>query len=381
MKKFYFWIIPLLIANVFCLAQTLVGTSVEPRNAVLEEFTGINCVNCPDGHARANALAAAHPGRVVIINVHSGYFAVPSGTQPDYRTPYGDILDDFAGVAAYPSGTMNRIIWPGVYNQPPYYPQNPPNQLAIRRPGWWEPTLPGQGAGEWIILNGGNSPVNIGAATTWDAVTRNLTVNVEIYYTANDSATTNELNVVFTENGIFSYQSGGGNNYHHRHMLREMITGQWGDPITGVAQGAFYQRTYNYTVPANFNIDSCEISIFVTRDNHKGTHTGLVFPAKNGTTVGVNEIPAVSSDLIMYPNPANENSMVSFYLEDREKVSVDIYNIIGKKAANYEAGYLDAGSQLINLKQIVSGSSLNAGLYLLKLKAGEREQVIKFEVR
>ncbi len=64
-----------LILSVPAFAQNLVSTAVQPRNAVLEEFTGVNCVNCPDGHLRANQLYAAFPGRVVLINIHSGSFA------------------------------------------------------------------------------------------------------------------------------------------------------------------------------------------------------------------------------------------------------------------------------------------------------------------
>src|SRR5688572_25039259 len=147
MKKIITLIVSGIFATVPVFAQTLVSTAVQPRNAVLEEFTGVNCVNCPDGHVRANQLYAAFPGRVVLINVHSGGYAVPSAGQLDLRTPYGDAIDAFAGVAAYPSGTMNRVVWPGVYNQAPYFPQNPPNNLAIRRPGWWDNAYPNTGTG------------------------------------------------------------------------------------------------------------------------------------------------------------------------------------------------------------------------------------------
>mgnify|MGYP001317457731 FL=1 len=38
-----------------------VPTTVQKKNILLEEFTGIHCGNCPDGHAIANTLATFHP--------------------------------------------------------------------------------------------------------------------------------------------------------------------------------------------------------------------------------------------------------------------------------------------------------------------------------
>ena len=43
-------------------AQTIVGTDPENKNVVLEEFTGIHCVFCPQGHAIAQAIKDANEG-------------------------------------------------------------------------------------------------------------------------------------------------------------------------------------------------------------------------------------------------------------------------------------------------------------------------------
>lgn len=67
-------------------AQTIVSTTPQDKNVVLEEFTGVNCVFCPDGHARAQAIQDAYPDRVSLINIHTGGFANPTGNQPDFRT-------------------------------------------------------------------------------------------------------------------------------------------------------------------------------------------------------------------------------------------------------------------------------------------------------
>jgi len=358
-----------LVAFTFALspvfAQTLVSTAIEPRNAVLEEFTGVNCVNCPDGHLRANQLYAAYPGRVNIINVHAGSFANPSSGQLDLRTPFGDAIDNFAGVSAYPSGTMNRVVWPGAYNIPPYYPQNPPNNLAIRRPGWWDAAYPTTGTGANIILQGGNTPVNIGAETTWNAITRELIVNVELYYTTTETQN-NKLNVAFLESGVIGYQSGGGNNYVHNHILRNLLTGQWGEVISTTTQGTLVTRTYSYIVPTTYNIDNCDITIFVTQNDNKTTHTGVTFVAKNGTTVGISEHSG-NGQIEVYPNPATDFIKITGL--NNSVTEARIVNMIGKTVM-----VLHPGEESIN----ADISELPSGVYFVNLTSSDKNTVKRF---
>tara|TARA_R110002124_G_scaffold131910_1_gene294320 strand:- start:49825 stop:50127 length:303 start_codon:yes stop_codon:yes gene_type:complete len=80
------------------IAQTIVSTTPENRKVVLEEFTGIHCGFCPDGHAIANALQNANPGNVFLINIHQGGFATPGPNEPDFRTQWGDAIANQTGL-------------------------------------------------------------------------------------------------------------------------------------------------------------------------------------------------------------------------------------------------------------------------------------------
>ena len=69
-------------------AQQFVSTTPQNRNVVIEEFTGINCPNCPDGHVVANNIMDAYPGRVWAVNIHAGNYApmyYPNLTRPTER--------------------------------------------------------------------------------------------------------------------------------------------------------------------------------------------------------------------------------------------------------------------------------------------------------
>ena len=63
----------------FAISQTFVSTTPENKNVILEEFTGITCVYCPDGHRIAQDLHDANPNDVFLINIHTGGYASPQG--------------------------------------------------------------------------------------------------------------------------------------------------------------------------------------------------------------------------------------------------------------------------------------------------------------
>ena len=77
MKKLFTLFITLFCVQ-FLFAQNFVSTTPENKNVILEEFTGIHCGYCPDGHLMAQNFHDANPGDVVLINIHTGSYANPS---------------------------------------------------------------------------------------------------------------------------------------------------------------------------------------------------------------------------------------------------------------------------------------------------------------
>ena len=255
-------------------AQVIVGTDPENKNVVLEEFTGIHCGFCPDGHAIAQGIQNAHPDDVVLINIHAGAFSVPSGNEPDFRTQWGSAIDGQAGVAGYPAGTVNRHLFPG-------WSQG--NGTAMSRNRW--------GSASNIVL-AEPSYLNVGLNATIVTSTRQLIVEVEVYYTDNSPESSNLLNVAILQNNILGPQSGGnmGNNYNHMHMLRHLLTGQWGIEITETTTGSLYSQTFAYELPLDYNgvdvvLEDLDIVAFVTE-----THQELV----SGNSAG--EITMIESN-------------------------------------------------------------------------------------
>lgn len=281
MKKIFTTLAVFISGLLFVQAQTLVTTNPANKNAILEEYTGIHCQYCPQGHAIAASILENHPGRAAVIAIHQGGYAVPNSGEPDYRTPFGDALAGQTGLNGYPSGTVNRHVFTGT-------------KTALNRGDWTPDTE--------IILQQ-PSPVNVGIESSYNAATRELTVHVELYYTSNSATSSNFINVALIQSHVFGPQTNGGagNNYEHMHMLRYLITGQWGDEVTTTTTGSLVERTYTYTVPEAYNnipcvVENCDIVAFVTQ-SHQEILSGDVVPAINGTNLYIGEVS--TSDSLM----------------------------------------------------------------------------------
>ncbi|MDQ1267247.1 MAG: hypothetical protein QG635_2401 [Bacteroidota bacterium] len=278
MKKLSLIALILLVSAGYIIAQTLAPTDPTTRNVVLEEYTGIHCTYCPDGHKRAQALADEFPGKVVLINVHAGSYANPSAGEPDFRTAYGEafVANSYSGLTGFPAGTINRQVFPGVPNPnpvAPYYAQKA-GGIALSRGGWRQAAVDS-------IFNGTISPVNIGAKSEWDEAKRELKVTVELYYTS-DIPGGAKLNVALLESHVWGPQVGATDpkNYEHNHILRDLLTGQWGETLSNTNTGQTFNKVFTYNVNSAWDIDNCDIAVFVTKSNNYTSLTGIDFPVK-----------------------------------------------------------------------------------------------------
>ena len=251
-------------------AQTFVSTSPENQKVVLEEFTGIYCGYCPDGHVIGQGLHDASPNEVFLINIHTGGFSNPNGpADPDFNSPYGAWIAGNTGLAGYPAGTVNRSTFQGIA------PQGSAGTTALSRGDW---------AAAATIVMGMPSPVNVAAQASFDMGTGILSVNTETYYTSNVT-NSNNLHVAVVGNNIPGPQSGAQSynpgaiisgpwspTYNHQHMLLHLMDGQNGLEFNTTTAGTFIPNTHTWTVPAT---------------NQAGQTTSGYFPALDPTNMDV----------------------------------------------------------------------------------------------
>jgi len=276
MKKLY--IIILVLLGLQIQAQTFVSTTPENRNIVLEEFTGIHCTYCPDGHVLAQNLYNNNPGDVTLINIHVGSYASPNQGEPDFRTNFVTAIDAQAQVAGYPAGTVNRH----------QFAMSQGGGTAMGRSDWAT-------ASSYMLVD--NSPVNIGIMSNVDVAANTLNVDVEVYYTDSTVVLDNYLNVFVLQNNVPGPQIGAQSfnpgaiisgpwnpTYNHNHMFRHSLTGQWGDMISNPLPGSFYTFTYTWALPTDINgvsldITNLEIAAFIAEGNQEIITGEVVTPS------------------------------------------------------------------------------------------------------
>ncbi len=295
MKKFNILLL-MLLASFSLSAQTIVDTTAQNKNAILEEFTGIHCTWCPAGHLIANQIEAAHPNNFFAINIHVGGYATPSAGEPDFRTSYGTAIEAQTDLQGYPAGTINRHLFTGMSQG---------TGTAMSR-GNWSSTA--------TTVMGQASYVNIAASTSLNLSTRVMTILVEGYFTGTGAPSTMALNVAVLQNNVAGPQVGMSKNpgqvlpngkYNHMHILRELVTGQWGATIDTTTQGTFFSRTYTYTVPNDINgvpmeLGNLEVVAFIS-EGHQEIITGNRSTMNFVTPPGVNIIDLSTTNATTVP--------------------------------------------------------------------------------
>ena len=241
-----------ILLSTICLVgigQTFVSTTPENKNVVLEEFTGIYCGFCPDGHVIGQGIHTANPNDVFLINIHTGGYANPNGpNDPDFNTIFGSAIGNASGLAGYPAGTVNRATFSTIA------PQGSAGSTALSRGDW---------AAASALIMAEPSEINVAAQASYDMGTGILTVNTESYFTAAGSAGGYNLHVAVVMNNVAGPQSGAQNynpggiipgpwnpTYNHQHMMVHLMDGAIGLEYNIVTAGTFVPNTHTWTVPA-----------------------------------------------------------------------------------------------------------------------------------
>jgi len=321
----------------FAFAQNFVSTSPENRKVVLEEFTGIHCTFCPDGHVIGQGLHDANPNNVFLINIHEGGYATPNSGEPDFRTPLGAAIDGQSGLAGYPAGTVNRHNFPGLE-------QGQAGATALGRANWATATA------QTLLLS---SPVNVATQASVDLSTRLVTVDVEVYYTGSQSISSNFLNVAIVQNNVPGPQTGASSfnpgaiipgqwnpTYNHQHMLRHIMTGQWGEEITNITPNTFVPMTLTWTAPNDINgvmLDLIDLDVvaFITEGNQEiitGNQSVIapVFPNQYDANV----LSSSANDVLCGSSTDLEMTFRNFGSTNLTSLDID-YTINGTPGATY----------------------------------------------
>lgn len=204
------------------LLDTIVSKQPQNRTVLMEEYTGMGCGYCPAGHAISNQLKQQYGDSLIVVNLHAPASSLvnPTAGQPDMRTDYGDALASNAGVATLPQATLNRHGFGGT--------------MAFGRDQWASLVEQAHALPAYL---------NVAARADIDWPSRELSVQVQVYYTAQASVDENHIHIAVLQDDIIGYQKNGYQNpeqylgddqYAHQHILRDQA-----HPFTWQPDSAF----------------------------------------------------------------------------------------------------------------------------------------------
>ncbi|QNR22860.1 Omp28-related outer membrane protein [Croceimicrobium hydrocarbonivorans] len=226
--------------------------------------------------------------------------------------------------------------------------------------------------------------MNVALEGDIDITSNILTVDVEMYFTANAPSDVN-LNVALLQDNVSGPQTGASSNpgqvnpdgtYNHQHMLRTLLTGQWGEVITTTTSGTTVTRQYTYTIPASINgvpvsIGDLEIVAFVA-EGQTDIITGAKGPM-NYTAPG----GAVVADLSSSASAVNNSD----YCDPNFTPEMTVMNNGNQAASNFDVSYSINGGTAVSQNvsaSLAGGASTTISFPTISLSTGLN--LISYEV-
>ncbi|MBO4463390.1 MAG: Omp28 family outer membrane lipoprotein [Prevotella sp.] len=216
------------------------------RHILIEDFTGQDCVNCPNATDLITQLQEMHGHDcVVAVGIHSGPLGVkPEKNAEGLATDLGDTYYNYWKIEMQPYGVIDRSdgplgtdIWTAKVNWDLAQEQWPATQCNI----FVEATIPAnsQQADIHVTLAGMKGIVN-GKLQLW--ITED---NIQAFQKMPDG-TTNKA-------------------YIHNHVLRDAVNGTWGDDCS-VEEGQLWEHDYTFTLNNAWKPEDLNIVAFVYND-------------------------------------------------------------------------------------------------------------------
>ena len=371
------------------------------KNVLIEEFTGVGCGYCPQGaitmHNEVNT-----DSHVVWAAIHE------TGQGPDMM----NIPDGTTVTGAYDTGDPSYALDRSFMTGPGGY-----NDAGVLGTALMDVTPIAPREAAVVPATVALSNVSISGQVITATVTANFVGAVEGTYALNCyviedrvygplAATTdngwNQHSYWYANTASAYYNIGDVSSpwstsvaglfptiYQHDHVVESFMGGPWGDatviPITLVAAGANYSKTFTYTLPAAntggahvYNPDNISIIGMVQEYSAAGaignrsilnvTQQKLNTNPETGlSSTGIEELTTDFGTVSIYPNPASTSTNVALELNGNENVLINVYNNLGQLVYSSNNGVLTAGSHLVT----INTENFAAGIYNITINTSK----------
>ncbi len=228
------------------------GVNTE-KTVLIEEFTGVQCPNCPKGTTAVETILSTFGYNVYAIGVHGILQAepIPDKSKYDFRNKYAIDIESSFSYLGKPAALINRIKFEeedfdAVDNVDKWFSYvegellNTPLEVRIE-------------LDDEIVVNSDNS----------------FDLNVDLTPVI-DLDGEHRISIFVTESGIVDPQENQGeiiHGYTHNHVLRDMMTASLGDVVDDLEKDITTTRKYTYTIPDDFVKENLEIVVSIHRNS------------------------------------------------------------------------------------------------------------------
>lgn len=236
--------------------------TAQDKNVMIEEFTGVRCPNCPQGHQILASIISAHPDNVVAVSMHpiNSLGAKYTFSAQDFTLQ--DVQDLFTGYYSNPGfepcAGIDGKLFSGETN------------ILLDKSKWTTKV------DEQLTTT---TPVNIKLSDSYDSTNRLLSMVVELHYTQ-DVNEQNKLTLGLIESNMVSAQLNGSvidTFYVHNDVLRTFVSDKTGDALTDSLQaGRVIRKVYQKVLDAAWKPENMKIVAFV----HEYQNSKLIYQAK-----------------------------------------------------------------------------------------------------
>lgn len=338
--------------NVFETKIRVVNGTRAQRYPLLEEYSGAWCQYCPRGH-RTLAAMEKDPileGKIHPVVVHA--YDVMSIPEAD---PHLEIFP-----SGYPSIAIDRILFPGeglVAVSDGKAPANTKDRLNV----------PGNATIELTDLN-------------FNKTSGQVTVTVNAKFNDFPRVGDYRMNLYVVEDNVkrpddreYDQQDGSTKipGYNHRHVLRMMPSGSWGNEgiiPQDIALNTSYSKTYTFELPEEFDVTQVYLYGFASiYDSNPTQHEVLNSAVQKLVPVGIEESKTQHvAGLIqkVYPNPSKGLSYLDVNVTSKTALKAVVYNQLGQEVMTLadDDGYLPGNHTIYFNTQNVA-----PGLYTIKV--------------
>jgi hypothetical protein len=244
---------PIVLLNDTTYLVTTIPAS-EDKRVLVEDLSGVRCVNCPDANATAKAILAKNPEKVVVLTLFPISLKI-------YTTPYEgeDTLanEDAENImtqimqtpTGLPSGAVDRKKYIGEAS------------ITMSEKKWEKYVNDQQ------LLK---AKANLTLGVVGEEASRKITANVKVVFT--EAYTTPVyLTLMIVEDEIESKQltrAGEVETYIHHHVLRKCVTPYNGLQLAAsVEKVRVFEKGFEITIPEKYNFKNCSIVALINQND------------------------------------------------------------------------------------------------------------------